>query len=133
MQILNTENRYGMISILLHWIIAIIILVLIGLGLYMTNLPIGLLKLKLYGYHKELGILILMLVMLRIMWRIVNISPSLGEIPTWEKYAARAVQLLFYIFMVALPISGWLLTSAAGLAPSFFGPIYFGLIRAIIC
>ncbi len=79
-------------------------------------------KLRLYGIHKEFGILILMLVMFRIVWRIGNIVPLLpSTIPWWQKLAAHTVHWMLYGFMFALPITGWLMTSAAGLPPSFFG------------
>ena len=121
MKITNTENQYGIVAILLHWIMAILLIGMVVLGLYMTALPISFLKLKLYGWHKEFGVLVLMLVMLRIVWRIANITPSLPVLPWWELFAARSVHWAFYGFMLALPITGWLMTSAAGLAPSFFG------------
>lgn len=99
---------------------AILLLALLGLGLYMVGLPINLEKLKLYGWHKEYGILALILVIIRIVWRLGNIAPQLS-IPLWEKLAARAVHWAFYGFMFAMPITGWLITSAAGLPVSFFG------------
>lgn len=120
MRIKNTETNYGLIAILFHWIMAILIIGMLALGLYMSDLPRSLEKLKLYGWHKETGLLILFLVILRLMWRIINITPRL-DMPLWEKIAARVVHWAFYGFMIAMPITGWLLTSAAGLAPSFFG------------
>lgn len=121
MLIKNTENRYGAFAIVLHWLMAALIILLIAIGLYMTRIPVSLEKLKLYGWHKEWGLLALMLVMLRIVWRIGNITPSLSSLPLWEKLVARSVHWAFYGFMLAIPVTGWLLTSAAGLPPSFFG------------
>lgn len=121
MRIKNSEERFGIVSILLHWLIALLLIGLVTLGLYMTWIPISATKLKLYGWHKEFGILALMLVIVRITWRLSNSNPSLAKLPTWEKIAARTVHWLFYVFMFALPISGWLITSAAGLPVSFFG------------
>lgn len=116
----NSSLRYGKIAIIIHWIMALLLIGLLILGLYMVGVPISLEKLKLYGWHKEYGILALMLVIFRIFWRITNELPSLN-IPTLERIAARTVHWAFYIFMFALPISGWLITSAAGLPVSFFG------------
>jgi cytochrome b561 len=122
MSMRNTENRYGFIAILLHWGMAILLIGLLALGLYMTRIPISLEKLKLYGWHKEYGDLALMLVMVRLVWRLGSIIPSLSnEIPKWQVIAAHIVHWAFYVFMCALPISGWLITSAAGLPVSFFG------------
>lgn len=121
MQIKNTQNRFGIVTILLHWLMAILIIVLLALGLYMTRIPISALKLKLYGWHKELGMMVLMLAAIRITWRLNNINPSLAALPRWEILVARAMHWAFYGFMFALPISGWLMTSASGLPVSFFG------------
>jgi len=116
----NTDDHFGLIAIVLHWLMAIIIIGLLILGLYMVRLPISLEKLKLYGWHKEYGLLVLGLVIVRLSWRIINTTPVLA-LAWWEIIAARAVHWLFYIFMFAMPITGWLITSAAGLPASFFG------------
>ncbi len=126
MRIRNSKNHYGVIAIWLHWIIAVLIIALLALGLYMVRIPISVWKLKLYGWHKELGMLVLMLVLLRLGWRLGNIIPSLPEsIPGWQKVAARMAHWAFYGFMIALPLSGWLITSASGLPVSFFGLFVF--------
>ncbi|MBA2711558.1 MAG: cytochrome b [Tatlockia sp.] len=116
----NTNNRYGIIAIALHWVIAAFMIGLTGLGIYMVSLPINLEKLKLYGWHKEYGFFLLLLVIIRLIWRLTNKTPVLS-INAWEVLAARIVHWSFYGFMLTLPITGWLLTSAAGLPASFFG------------
>jgi len=121
MQVTNSKQRYGAMAIYLHWIMAMVLIGLVVIGLYMTSIPLSINKVKLYDWHKEWGILVLMLVMLRIVWRLGNITPSLHFLPVWERIAARTVQWAFYVFMFILPITGWLLTSAAGLPVSFFG------------
>lgn len=120
MQFKNTENSFGMIAIALHWLMAVLIIGLLALGLYMTDLPISHEKLKLYGWHKEYGFLALALVIIRLCWRLINITPILA-IPLWEKLIARAVHWAFYIILFGMPLTGWLITSAAGLPVSFFG------------
>ncbi|CEK11450.1 cytochrome b [Legionella hackeliae] len=122
MRLKNNENAYGFVSIFFHWLLAVLMIGLLILGLYMVKLPISLEKLKLYGLHKEYGFLVLGLAILRVSWRWINITPKL-PLPAWEKFAARAVHWIFYGFMFALPITGWLITSAAGLPASFFGLI----------
>lgn len=121
MQFKNSENRYGNIAILLHWLMAILIIFLIILGLYMVRLPISLQKLKLFGWHKEYGLLALFLVCLRLGWRWLNVVPKLPDHIAWlQKLAAHAAHYMLYLLMFALPLSGWLLTSASGLPVSFF-------------
>jgi cytochrome b561 len=118
----NTENRYGLIAITLHWVMAVIVIGLICLGLYMVRLPISLEKLKLFGWHKEYGILVLMLVLLRFCWRFWSIQPKLPPyIARLQQFAAHAVHYLLYALMIAMPLTGWMTSSAAGLQVSFFG------------
>ncbi|HRE31868.1 MAG TPA: cytochrome b [Candidatus Berkiella sp.] len=122
MQLKNTQNRFGTIAMLLHWAMALIMIGMIILGLYMVTLPISLAKLKYYGWHKEWGVLILMLATVRLAWSFSNTVPSLPpQMPKWEQLAAHGMHYVFYGFMFALPITGWMLSSAAGLPVSFFG------------
>lgn len=121
MQLKNTSTRFGLVAIIFHWVIAILIIGMLALGLYMVNLPISIQKLQYYRWHKEFGLLVLWLVILRLFWRISNVTPELTTLPWYERIAARLVHLAFYGFMLAMPITGWLLSSAAGLTPSFFG------------
>jgi cytochrome b561 len=120
MQIKNSNDHYGMIAMILHWAMAILLIALLILGLRMTGLPISLEKLKFYGWHKEYGILALILFIIRIIWRFMDITPSLS-LPLMEIIAARAVHWAFYGFMFTIPMTGWLITSAAGVPVSFFG------------
>ena len=69
--------------------------------------------------------LILMLVIVRITWRLRNNNPTLDAIPKWEAIAARTVHFTFYFIMFALPLTGWLITSSADLPVSFFGLFTF--------
>jgi len=121
MHLFNTITRYGFITIFIHWLMAFIMIGMLAVGLYMVELPIGSLKLKLYGWHKAFGLLVLFLAAFRLVWRIVNMTPSLDSLPILERLAARFVHWIFYIIMFAMPLTGWLITSAAGLPASFFG------------
>ena len=57
---------------------------------------------------------------MRLAWRVTNILPHLvGDLPDWQKVAARFVHLCFYALMFALPMTGWLMSSAAGIPVSF--------------
>lgn len=126
MLIKNTSTQYGVVAIVFHWLMAFIIIGMLALGLYMADLPISEEKLQLYGIHKEFGMLIFLLVIFRVSWRIGNLAPLLPDtIPWWQKIAADIVHWMLYGFMFAMPISGWLMTSAAGLPPSFFGLFTF--------
>ncbi len=124
----NSMRRYGGVAIALHWTMAILLIVLVAMGLYMTRLPdVGFdqVKIRLIIYHKELGIVALWLAMMRFAWRFGNELPSLVRgMPEWQMVAARFVHLCFYALMFALPMTGWLMSSAAGFPVPFFGLFY---------
>ena len=117
----NSADKYGLVAKVFHWVMAILIIGMLCLGLYMTGLPNSLAKLQLYGYHKATGILILFLVSLRLAWRLINISPTPAPMPNWQRISAYTLHFAIYIFMFAIPITGWLISSAAGIPVSFFG------------
>jgi cytochrome b561 len=121
----NTEERYGAIAILLHWSMAFLVVGLAGLGLYMVALPdvaFNTKKITLVLFHKELGLLALLLLAVRFAWRVNQILPELvARLPEWQQLAARFVHLCFYALLLALPITGCLMSSAAGIPVSFFG------------
>jgi len=121
----NSKRRYGGIAMVLHWTMAMLMIALVILGLYMSRLPevgFNTLKIRLIIAHKEIGILVLWLAALRFAWRFGDGLPSpVRDMPEWQKVAARFVHLCFYALMFALPITGWLMSSAAGLPVSFFG------------
>jgi cytochrome b561 len=121
----STGHRYGFVAITLHWTMAALLIALLMLGLYMVSLPdagFDVRKINLILIHKQLGILALALAAARMAWRISNPLPALvSTIPDWQKFVARFVHLLFYALMFALPITGWLMSSAAGIPVSFFG------------
>jgi cytochrome b561 len=121
----NSKNRYGTVAIALHWLMAVLLAALLALGVYMARLPdVGYdsFKIGLILYHKQLGMLALTLAALRLAWRVRNALPELAhDLPEWQKVIARFVHLSFYGLMVALPVSGWLMSSAAGFPLSFLG------------
>jgi cytochrome b561 len=106
------SGEYGAVAKLLHWLIAVFVLGLIGLGLTMTRTGGLALKFELYQLHKSMGITVLMLMILRIAWRLFLPPPGLPAMPGWERGAARGTHLLLYAMLLALPLSGWTMVSA---------------------
>lgn len=121
----NTEGHYGVIAILFHWSMAFLVIGLAALGLYMVTLPdvgFNTKKIMLILYHKEVGLLAFVLLVARLGWRVTQVLPQLvAHLPDWQKIAARFVHLCFYALLSALPVSGWVMSSAAGIPVSFFG------------
>ena len=115
----NTLQRYGIGAVVLHWLLAVLITMLVVMGLYMVALPdvgFNMTKIVLIVIHKEIGVIVLGLVAVRFAWREWNVLPRLVEaLPEWQKVTAIFVQLSFYALMIALPVTGWLMSSAAGI------------------
>ena len=106
----------------LHWAMALLIFVLFALGWVAVGLPLSPLKLKLFYWHKSLGLLALALVALRVFWRLVDPPPPpVGGLALWERGLARWAHLLLYVLMVLMPLSGWLVNSAANFPFKPFG------------
>ncbi|OJW77842.1 MAG: cytochrome b [Thiobacillus sp. 65-1402] len=114
--------RYSTPAIVLHWLVALLIFVAFPLGVYMHELPLSPGKLKLYSYHKWIGITLLMLVALRVTWRLTHTPPPLpADMAAWQRRASQAVHGLLYLLMIAIPLSGWLMSSAKGFPTVWFG------------
>jgi len=112
----NTLDAWGAPAKFLHWVMAALILAQIPLGLAAAGWRISPTKLELFVWHKSLGVLILLLVALRLAWRVANPTPVLPiGMPAWERSAARASHVLLYVLMFALPVTGWIINSAANI------------------
>ncbi len=120
----DSRERWGLISILIHWLTVLGILFMGALGLYMKALPIGAQKVSLYALHKSVGITLLGLVVLRLIWRLANPRPGLPPMPRWQRIAAHASHGLLYLLLLAIPIAGWVMNSAAN-----FPLVWFGLVE----
>ena len=118
-----TQIRYSAPAKLAHWLIAALILLAFPLGLYMVDLPLSPDKLRLYSYHKWIGMTVLLLFMPRLVWRLVTPPPALLPGPAWQLKIAEATHWLLYLLMAAVPLSGWLMSSAKG-----FQVVYLGLL-----
>ena len=118
------DTRYGRVAITLHWLLAIAILGSFSVGLYMHDLPLSPQKLKLYSWHKWAGVTIFLFVVVRLVWRLSHRPPELPSgMPAWQRKVAAATHVLLYLLMFAVPITGWLMSSAKG-----FQTVYFGVL-----
>lgn len=131
MSLKNTATRYGLVAMLLHWSMALLIIGLLGLGLYMTSLPDGDPKWGWYDLHKSFGVVVWCLVVARIVWRLRNPPPALPDsMPAWEKLVAHAGHAYLYLAMVVLPLTGYVDASAGGFHLAFFGLFDFPMLIA---
>jgi cytochrome b561 len=120
------SERYTAVAMVLHWLIAIGILALIGVGLAMTHLTLApMLQFQLYQLHKSIGITVLLGVLLRILWRVFHPPPALPDMPRLEKAAAEGAHTLLYVLMIVLPLTGWALVSVS---PFNLPTVLYGLV-----
>lgn len=112
----NDDQHFGLATRLLHWLMAVLILALLGLGLVLVSIKPNLSTLWLYGLHKTLGITVLLLAVVRLVWHRINPPPlPIGPVNAWQTRAARLVHAALYILIIAIPLSGWIASSATGL------------------
>lgn len=97
----SRSERYSAVAASLHWLLAVMLLFQIGLGAWMTSLPLGLEKYRLFQLHKSVGMLILGLSLARLGWRLAVAPPALAAtLRAWERALAHAVHWALYGFMV---------------------------------
>lgn len=119
-------QRYTTAAIALHWIIAVLVFTLIGLGLYMTDIPRGTPERAFfYNLHKSIGLTTALIVLVRLWWRAKNPPPVLpASMPAWQQQASRISHALLYVCLIIMPLSGF---SASQFTK--FGVTYFGLFK----
>jgi cytochrome b561 len=116
------KARYTATAISLHWLIALGFIAMFGLGLYMTEMPFSPAKLRTYSWHKWAGVSIFLLVLLRLAWRLTHRPPALPlDMPVQLRLAAHVTHVVLYLLMLAVPLSGWLMSSAMGFQTVWFG------------
>ena len=115
--------KYALTSRILHWVMAILIIFLLGLGIFMSDFlseesPN---RMEVYNLHKSLGVLVLILLFLRVINRLLTQTPPLPfAISALEKKLAKFGHLALYFLMFTTPFSGYLMSSFAGYPVKFF-------------
>lgn len=118
------NHRYTGPAIFLHWLIALGLIGIFALGFYMHDLPLTPIKLKLYSWHKWAGATLFIFVLIRLGWRLTHAAPALPATMTPAlRRGAHLAHWLLYGLMLAIPLSGWLMSSALG-----FQLVWFGLV-----
>jgi cytochrome b561 len=118
----NLSGGYPATSKWLHWLVAACVLTTAPVAIAMKQVSPGATQDSLYIFHKSLGILILILVILRLINRLVVGAPAPEPgIARWQKAASSATHGLLYVFLVVMPIVGYVANSAYGAPTPFFG------------
>jgi len=121
MSLRNTTRSWGSVSKALHWLIVLLIINQWVIAERADSLPLGLAKLKALAWHKSFGLTILALAIIRLVWRWANPVPDLStETRTWERRLANLSHVLLYALIFALPLTGWMMSSAKNFPVSWF-------------
>ena len=121
MSLKNTSNSFGWLAKSFHWAVALLIITLWIVGQLMGGMENGLAKFQIYGLHKSTGIVVLTLAVLRLIWKAINVDPTHAGLARWQGMVSTCVHNALYVSMLLMPLSGWLMSSAAGRPVSFFG------------
>jgi cytochrome b561 len=112
----NTDQSWGTPAKLLHWAVAVLVFVQFGLGWTAVSWRMSPTKLDLFVWHKSTGILILLLMVARLVWRSANVAPGLpAAMAPFERLAARLSHVLLYVLLLLMPLTGWIINSAANI------------------
>ncbi len=119
----NTENQWGGVSRFIHWLSVMLILGLLIVGFYMASLTDSQADMAVKGplifIHKSMGVLFLGVLIFRFIWRRMTIIPTIP--PTSFHLLSKMSAPVLYLSMLSMPLSGLLMSQAAGYPVSFFG------------
>ena len=122
MSLRNTKSSYGPMSKSLHWLIMILVLIMLLVGATMGYIPITPLRHLVYTLHKFAGLTVLVLMIFFAIWTLFNHKPAYpSNMSPWQVWLAKAVRIGFYISIIAMPLIGWIFSTASGHPPSLFG------------
>jgi cytochrome b561 len=122
MSINNTRYTFGSLTKFFHWTVGIIIIAMLILGLTMTRVSDKSLHLKLFAIHISLGLTVLILIIFRVLWALINQTPRYPDtMPAWEQTAAHLAHYVLYFLILTMPLSGWIMATASGKTPIFWG------------
>src|SRR6202048_4457602 len=122
MPIQSSPTRYGAVAQAFHWLIAALVVTQFVLANLAGDLPIGAHKLALLARPTSFGMTVLMLAILRLLWRLKNRPPALPDhMSPLERKLARATHVAFYVLLFAMPLTGWMMSSAKKYSVSWFG------------
>ncbi|MBC7490172.1 MAG: cytochrome b [Glaciimonas sp.] len=132
MKNLNPPMRYTSTAIIVHWLVALLIFAAFGIGWYMTGIA-GLTpqKLKLFSWHKWLGVTIFGLAVIRMAWRLLHPAPTLSsDMSRWQRQAAHLTHQLLYVLIIVIPLTGYFYSSASGIPVLYLGLFHMPTIIA---
>jgi len=113
----NSTSTYGSVAKFFHWVLFVLIGGMLVFGYFLDDFPKDVQPLT-YNIHKLTGLTILLLMVLRLCWKLINPTPVLpADTKPWERKAEHLVQYGLYFFLLLMPIVGWIGSCAAGHPP----------------
>jgi cytochrome b561 len=117
----NTKTSFGLVTRTIHWAMAVALLGMLALGTKLAGMEPGLANIWLYGLHKSIGLTLLALIVLRLIWHRISPPPQpQGPPDALPQRLARIGHAAFYVLLVAIPLSGWIASSATGIDVMLF-------------
>lgn len=114
----DTQEKLSFNTILLHWVVGIMMIGLIATGVYMEENE----AFAIYPWHKSFGMVIVLFVVLRVLWRIKNGWPlPVSDYTSFEKILSRIVHYVLIIGSVLMPMSGFIMSALGGHGVELFG------------
>jgi cytochrome b561 len=120
MRLWNTRSSWGSLAKGFHWLVAALIFTQFALGWIAEEWHRSPTKVDLFVWHKSIGILVLLLVVLRLCWRLASRPPAPPDMPRLERAGAALSHALLYLLTIAMPLSGWVINSAANFPLKLF-------------
>ncbi|MFO7324881.1 MAG: cytochrome b [Pseudomonadota bacterium] len=118
-----SASHYTRTAVGLHWLVAGLILTALFMGWTMTEMAVSPQRLKVYNWHKWVGVTVLLLALVRLAWRFTHRPPPLVSMPSWQRGLAHAGHALLYVLMVAQPVTGWIYSNYSGYPVVYLGKI----------
>jgi cytochrome b561 len=122
MQLKNSQQQYGVVAQLFHWIVVALIITQFVLASKADALPLGLAKIGVLAQHKSVGMTVFGLAIVRLLWRFMNpVPPMPADTPSWQRVAAHISHGALYALILITPLFGWMMSSARNFPVSYFG------------
>jgi len=119
-----TASHYTRTAVGLHWAMAGLILTALFMGWTMTEMAVSPQRLKVYNWHKWVGVTVLLLAVVRLLWRLTHRTPPLAAaMPAWQRTGARLGHGLLYLLLFVMPVTGWVYSNYSGYPVVYLGKV----------
>ncbi len=116
-------TAYTRTAVALHWIVAALVITAIAMGWTMSDMVFSPLKLRLFNWHKWIGVTVLALLFVRLLWRVSHPPPAPLPMPAWQRLSAQILHGALYLMLLVQPLTGWIYTNASGIPIVYLGLI----------